>query len=139
MHLETCERYRMSIQKNVLGTALRICSRNPLTGYFRNGCCETDGEDAGEHTICTEVTEKFLQFSKITGNDLSTPRPEYGFAGLKPGDRWCVCASRWKQAYDAGVIAPMVLEATHESFLDFLPLGELKKHAIDSAGDSNHS
>lgn len=119
----------MSMQKNVLGETLRVCSRNPLTGFFRNGCCETDGEDAGEHTACTQVTEEFLAFSKVAGNDLSTPREEYGFAGLKPGDQWCVCAARWKEAYDAGVIAPLVLEATHESFLDFLSLDELKKIA----------
>lgn len=122
----------MSLQKNVLGETLRTCSRNPLTGFFRNGCCETDGEDAGEHTACTQVTEAFLQFSKEAGNDLSTPNPEYGFVGLKPGDQWCVCAARWKEAYDAGVIAPLVLEATHESFLDFLTLHELKKIACPS-------
>jgi hypothetical protein len=117
----------MSLQKNVFGETLRVCSRNPMTGFFRNGCCETDGEDAGEHTACTQVTESFLAFSKKAGNDLSTPRPEFGFQGLKPGDQWCVCASRWKEAYDAGVIAPLVLEATHESLLDFMELSELKK------------
>jgi uncharacterized protein (DUF2237 family) len=117
----------MSLQKNVFGEALRPCSRDPLTGFFRNGCCETDGEDAGEHTACTQVTEEFLSFSKKAGNDLSTPHPEFNFVGLKPGDQWCVCAARWKEAYDAGVIAPLVLEATHESFLDFLPLEALKK------------
>jgi uncharacterized protein (DUF2237 family) len=120
----------MSLQKNVLGTTLRTCSREPLTGFFRNGCCETDGEDAGEHTTCVEVTEAFLAFSKKAGNDLSTPHAEYGFAGLIPGNRWCVCAARWKEAYDAGVIAPLVLEATHESFLDFISLEELKKVGI---------
>ncbi len=119
----------MSLQKNVLGTALRPCSRKLLTGFFRNGCCETDAEDAGEHTACTDLTEAFLAFSKNAGNDLSTPRPEYGFAGLKPGDRWCVCAARWVEAYQAGVIAPLVLEATHESLLDYLSLEELQKHA----------
>ncbi len=119
----------MSLQKNVLGTSLRTCSRSPLTGFFRNGCCETDEEDAGEHTACTRLTEEFLEFSKKAGNDLSTPRPEFGFAGLKPGEQWCVCAARWVEAYQAGIFAPLVLEATHESLLDFLPLEELKKHA----------
>jgi uncharacterized protein (DUF2237 family) len=117
----------MSLQKNVFGETLRTCSRNPLTGFFRNGCCETDGEDAGEHTACTQVTEAFLEFSKRAGNDLSTPHLEFGFPGLKPRDQWCVCAARWKEAYDAGVIAPLVLKATHSSFLDFMSLDELKK------------
>jgi uncharacterized protein (DUF2237 family) len=120
----------MSLQKNVLGTTLRTCSREPMTGFFRNGCCETDGEDAGEHTTCVQVTAEFLEFSKKAGNDLSTPQPQYGFAGLKPGNRWCVCAARWKEAYDAGVVAPLLLEATHESFLDFMTLDELKKCAV---------
>lgn len=120
----------MSLQKNVLGTPLRTCSRDPLTGFFRNGCCETDGEDAGEHTACTDLTEEFLVFSKRVGNDLSTPRPEYGFAGLKPGQRWCVCAARWVEAYRAGVIAPLVLEACHESLLDHISLEELKRCAV---------
>ncbi len=120
----------MSLQKNVLGTVLRTCSREPMTGFFRNGCCETDGEDAGEHTACTEVTAAFLTFSKGAGNDLSTPRPEYGFAGLEPGQRWCVCAARWVEAYKAGAIAPLVLEACHESLLDHISLEELKKIAV---------
>lgn len=120
----------MSLQKNVLGTALRVCSRDPLTGFFRNGCCETDAEDAGEHTACVQVTAEFLEFSKKAGNDLSTPRPEFGFVGLVPGNQWCVCAARWKEAYDAGAIAPLVLEATHESLLDFISLEELKKHSV---------
>ena len=118
----------MSLQKNVLGTVLRPCSRNPLTGFFRNGCCETDAEDAGEHTACVHLTEEFLTFSKKMGNDLSTPRPEFGFPGLKPGDQWCVCAGRWFEAYQAGIIGPLVLEATHSSLLDYLPLEELQKH-----------
>ena len=122
----------MSLQKNVLGTTLRTCSRDPLTGFFRNGCCETDAEDAGEHTACVRVTAEFLAFSKMMGNDLSTPHPEFGFAGLKPGDQWCVCAARWKEAYDAGKAALLVLEATHESLLDFLPLEELQKFSAAS-------
>jgi uncharacterized protein (DUF2237 family) len=117
----------MSLQKNVLGGVLRPCSRDPLTGFFRNGCCETDAEDAGEHTACVKLTAEFLDFSKRVGNDLSTPRPEYDFPGLKPGQQWCVCAGRWIEAARAGVIAPLVLEATHESLLDYLPLEELKR------------
>jgi hypothetical protein len=122
----------MSLQKNVLGTTLRPCSRDPITGFFRNGCCETDEEDAGEHTACVRLTSEFLEFSKRAGNDLSTPRPEFGFPGLRPGNQWCVCAGRWVEAFNAGVIAPLVLDATHESLLDYLPLEELKKHAVES-------
>lgn len=120
----------MSLQRNVLGTTLRKCSMSPLTGFFRNGCCETDEEDLGEHTVCVEVTAPFLEFSKMRGNDLSTPMPQFQFAGLKPGDKWCVCASRWVEAYEAGSAARIVLEATHESLLDYLPLEELKKWAV---------
>ena len=118
----------MSLQKNVLGTPLRTCSRDPLTGFFRNGCCETDGEDAGEHTACVHVTAEFLDFQKRIGNDLSTPRPEFGFVGLEPGNQWCVCAARWVQAHQAGIAAPLVLEATHEGLLDYLPLETLKRY-----------
>ncbi len=121
----------MSLQKNVLGTPLRTCSRDPLTGFFRNGCCETDGEDAGEHTACVRVTAKFLDHQKSVGNDLSTPFPQFGFPGLSPGDQWCVCAGRYVQAYRAGIRAPLVLEATHESLLDYLSIEELKAVAID--------
>jgi uncharacterized protein (DUF2237 family) len=120
----------MSLQKNVLGTPLRTCSRDPLTGFFRNGCCETDGEDAGEHTACVQVTAEFLEFQRAVGNDLSTPRPEFGFPGLKPGNQWCVCAARWVQAHQAGIAAPLVLEATHESLLDYLPLETLRRAAV---------
>jgi hypothetical protein len=122
----------MSLQKNVLGTPLRTCSRDPLTGFFRNGCCETDGEDAGEHTACVQVTAEFLEFQRRVGNDLSTPRPEFGFVGLKPGNQWCVCAARWVQAHQAGVAAPLILEATHESLLDYLPLETLKNYEAKS-------
>ncbi len=120
----------MSLQKNVLGTTLRICSRSPLTGYYRNGCCETDGEDAGEHTACVEVTADFLEFSKKKGNDLSTPHPQFEFPGLVPGDRWCVCAGRWAEAHAAGQPAKLVLDACHESLLDYLDLEELKKFSV---------
>lgn len=120
-----------SSQRNVLGKPLEPCSFDPLTGFYRTGCCETGPDDLGAHLICTEVTEDFLEFSKRVGNDLSTPRPEFGFPGLKPGDRWCVCAARWKQALDAGVAAPVVLAATHEDALQFVTLAELIRHAID--------
>lgn len=121
----------MSLQKNVLGTTLRTCSRKPLTGFFRNGCCETDAEDAGEHTVCVRVTDDFLSFSKERGNDLITPQPQFGFDGLKAGDQWCVCAGRWVEAYQAGKAALIVLEACHESLLDYLPLETLKKFSIE--------
>ena len=119
----------MSLQKNVLGTTLRTCSRDPITGYFRTGCCETDAEDAGEHTACVHITAEFLNVSKDKGNDLITPRPEFGFQGLKPGDQWCVCAGRWFEVYQTGAIGPLVLEACHESLLDYLSLEELQKCA----------
>jgi uncharacterized protein (DUF2237 family) len=120
----------MSLQKNVLGTTLRTCSRDPMTGFFRSGCCETDAEDAGEHTACVQMTVEFLNVSKDKGNDLITPRLEFGFPGLKPGDQWCVCAGRWFEIYQLGVIGPLVLEATHESLLDYLSLEELQKCAL---------
>jgi uncharacterized protein len=121
----------MSTAKNVLGTALKTCSTAPLTGFYRNGCCDTGADDLGLHLICTQVTADFLAFSKEAGNDLSTPNPYYGFPGLKPGDRWCVCAERWKEAYEAGVIAPVVLEATHLSMLEFVDLEVLQQNAVE--------
>jgi uncharacterized protein (DUF2237 family) len=102
-----------------------------MTGFYRTGCCDTGPDDLGAHLICTQVTAEFLAFSKKVGNDLSTPRPEFGFPGLKPGDRWCVCAARWKQAFDAGVVAPVVLAATHEGALQFVALEDLIRNAID--------
>lgn len=117
--------------KNVLRKPLQVCSLEPLTGWFRNGCCDTGPGDMGVHVICCEVTEEFLDYSKNVGNDLSTPIPEYDFPGLKPGDRWCVCAARWKEAYDAGVAPGVVLAATHMSALEFATLEELKEHAVD--------
>ena len=111
---------------NVLGTPLQACSYDPLTGYFRDGCCNTATEDTGSHLICARVTDEFLQFSLEVGNDLSTPRPEYRFKGLKAGDRWCLCALRWKQAYDAGVAPPVILESTHARALDFVSLAQLQ-------------
>ena len=113
---------------NVLGTPLAPCSYDPLTGYFRDGCCRTDESDTGSHLICARVTAEFLEFSIQLGNDLSTPRPEWRFAGLKPGDRWCLCATRWRQALLAGVAPPVVLECTHERALEFVSLQDLQSH-----------
>ena len=115
--------------KNVLGGELKSCSEEPLTGFFRNGCCETSHEDTGMHTVCAVMTAEFLAYSRAVGNDLSTPMPEYGFAGLKPGDRWCLCAPRGKEALDAGAAPQVVLESTHEETLAIVPLGVLKDHA----------
>ena len=115
--------------RNVLGGELQTCSTSPLTGFYRNGCCDTGSEDLGVHTVCAEVTEEFLEFSASVGNDLSTPRPELGFAGLRPGDRWCLCASRWAEALEAGVAPPVVLEATNELALRVIDLDTLKEYA----------
>ena len=123
----------MNGSKNVLGGALLACSYAPLTGFYRDGCCETGPDDLGRHIICVRVTEDFLAFSRSVGNDLSTPRPEYRFAGLKPGDRWCLCALRWKEALEAGVAPPVVLEATHEFALRIVDLDALKAHAYRAA------
>ncbi len=120
--------------RNVLGGKLRACSFDPMTGYFRDGCCHTDEDDVGSHTVCALMTEEFLKYSVSVGNDLVTPRPEYHFPGLKPGDRWCVCAARWLQAYDAGYAAPVYLESTHERALDVIPLSALMEHAVDQSG-----
>lgn len=120
----------MQKQRNVLGTELKTCSKKPLTGFFRDGCCNTANEDLGAHTVCAEVTEDFLEFSKQQGNDLSTPRPEFGFVGLSPGDRWCLCAARWVEANEAGMAPRVVLESTHERTLEFVSLAALQQHAI---------
>jgi len=119
--------------KNVLGTALRACSYDPLTGWLRDGCCSTRGDDSGTHVVCARVTDEFLAFSLQRGNDLVTPRPEHRFAGLRPGDRWCLCALRWKEAFDAGVAPPVVLEATHERALRVIPLPLLQSCAWTAA------
>ena len=116
--------------KNVFGNDLEVCSRSPLTGFYRDGCCRTGQEDVGLHTVCIEATEEFLRFSRMVGNDLSTPNPRYHFPGLQPGDRWCLCAERWKQAFEAGVAPPVVLEATHISTLEFVDLEDLESHAV---------
>ena len=115
--------------QNVLGGELEVCGTDPLTGFFRDGCCNTGAEDLGVHTVCTRVTEEFLAFSKEAGNDLSTPRPEFGFQGLTPGDQWCLCAERWQEALEAGAAPPVVLEATHVSTLEWVSLGDLRQHA----------
>lgn len=117
--------------KNVLGGPLATCSERPLTGFYRDGCCNTGPEDVGLHVVCVQVTAEFLAFARERGNDLVTPVPAYGFPGLKPGDRWCVCAATWRQAYEAGVAAPVVLAATHEETLAVVPLSALKEHALD--------
>jgi len=111
---------------NVLGTPLVPCSYDPLTGFFRDGCCNTDAQDQGSHVVCAKVTQAFLDFSLKQGNDLVTPRPQYRFAGLKPGDRWCLCALRWKQAYEGGVAPKVILESTHARALDYVTLEQLQ-------------
>ena len=117
--------------RNVLGEKLQSCSERPLTGFFRDGCCNTSPEDVGVHTVCAVMTAEFLEFSKARGNDLSTPMPESGFPGLQPGDRWCLCAPRWREALDAGKAPRVVLGATHEASLEFASLADYKKHAVD--------
>jgi uncharacterized protein len=115
---------------NVVGGSLVACSTDPLTGFYRDGCCATGPEDIGSHTVCTIVTAEFLEFSRLAGNDLSTPRPEWGFPGLSPGDRWCVCAERWLEAYRAGYASPVVLGATHARALEVIPIETLTAHAF---------
>ncbi len=119
------------IQRNVLGGPLGRCSGKPLTGFFRDGCCNTSEEDLGSHTICVVLTAQFLQFSKVRGNDLSTPRPEFDFPGLNPGDRWCLCAARWREAFQAGMAPQVVLNACNEMALEIVSLDDLKRFAID--------
>jgi len=117
---------------NMLGESLASCSHDPLTGYTRNGCCEAHVGDTGSHTVCAVMTADFLEFSKARGNDLSTPRPEFGFAGLKPGDRWCLCASRWREAYEDGKAPHVVLRATHREAATIVPHAALIAHALDA-------
>ncbi|HSK55193.1 MAG TPA: DUF2237 domain-containing protein [Jiangellales bacterium] len=121
--------------RNVLGGDLEPCGGDPLTGFYRDGCCSTGPEDIGNHTVCAVVSQEFLAHQLGVGNDLVTPRPEYGFSGLVPGDRWCVCAARWRQAYEAGAAAPVVLTATHPRALDVVPLEALREHAVDVPAD----
>jgi uncharacterized protein len=124
--------YIPRVAQNVLGTDLQECSRQPMTGFYRKGCCETGSDDVGVHTVCARVTAQFLAFSKAAGNDLSTPMPAYGFEGLKPGDCWCLCAARWVEALEAGVAPPVVLEATHAATLEFAALDDLRRHAVEA-------
>ena len=119
---------------NVLGTPLVPCSYDPLTGFYRDGCCNTAEDDTGSHVVCIKVSAEFLAFSARRGNDLSTPRPEYRFRGLKPGDRWCLCAMRWREALEAHVAPSVVLESTHERALDFVALDQLRAHALQAVG-----
>ncbi len=116
---------------NVLGETLQQCNSRPLTGFYRDGCCNTGREDVGLHTVCIEVTHEFLEFSKARGNDLSTPRPEFGFPGLQPGDCWCLCALRWQEAYEADAAPWVMLSSTHEVTLEHIPLTQLKEYARD--------
>ena len=123
----------MNNQQNVFGEPLALCCAAPVTGFYRSGCCETGPEDRGLHLICAEMTEAFLAFSKARGNDLTTPIHEFGFPGLVPGDRWCLCANRWQEALEAGLAPPIVIRATHEEALAIVTMKDLKAHAIDLA------
>lgn len=120
-----------SSDRNVLGGPLAICSMSPRTGFYRDGCCNTGAEDVGIHVVCARMTREFLDFERAHGNDLSTAAPDAQFPGLQPGDRWCVCAGRWREAFDAGVAPPVVLAATHEETLAMIPLDDLLAHALD--------
>ena len=122
-------------ERNVLGGELEPCGTDPVTGFYRDGCCSSGPEDIGSHTVCAVVTQEFLEHQKAVGNDLSTPRPEWRFPGLVPGDRWCVVAVRWLQAYQEGAAAPVVLACTNERALDVIPLGLLREHAVDVPAD----
>jgi len=124
---------RPNLPRNVLGDRLELCSISPMTGFFRDGCCDTRREDVGSHTVCAVMTAAFLAFSKSRGNDLSTPMPEFGFPGLRPGDRWCLCAPRWQEALEAGQAPRVVLRATHEGALSYCSLADLKRLAVDLA------
>ena len=121
----------MEQAKNVLGEPLEVCSLRPRTGFSRSGSCETGPQDQGSHTVCAQVTQAFLDFSRSRGNDLSTPAPKFGFPGLRPGDRWCLCAARWKEALEAGAAPRVALRGTHERALDVVSLADLKAHALD--------
>ena len=120
----------MSRARNVLNGPLQPCGADPMTGFYRNGCCDTGAGDVGIHVVCAEMTAEFLAFSVSRGNDLVTPVPQFGFPGLRPGDRWCLCVERWKEAYEAGVAPPVILESTHMSALEFVSLEELQEHSV---------
>jgi uncharacterized protein (DUF2237 family) len=121
--------------RNVLGGPLQPCGLDPMTGFYRDGCCSTGEEDVGSHTVCAVMTREFLAHQQLVGNDLSTPVPQFRFPGLQPGDRWCVVAARWLQAYQDGVAAPVVLACTHEAALTIVPLAALREHAVDVPAD----
>jgi uncharacterized protein len=121
----------MSSAKNVLGGDLKTCCTSPMTGYYRDGTCNTGAGDMGAHLICAQMTQEFLEFSQARGNDLTTPQPMFAFPGLKPGDRWCLCAPRWKEALDAGMAPPVLLQSTHALAVEYVSLNELKAYAID--------
>ncbi|MEH2205219.1 MAG: DUF2237 domain-containing protein [Nostoc sp.] len=123
----------MTDAKNVIDGNLEVCCTSPMTGFYRDGFCRTGGQDFGSHVVCAQVTSEFLEFTKSQGNDLSTPVPDFNFPGLKPGDRWCLCASRWQEALEAGVAPPVILSATHARALEVVSLDELKKHALTSS------
>jgi uncharacterized protein len=127
----------MTLSRNVLGGELLPCSYDPLTGFYRDGCCETGPEDHGTHVVCARVTAEFLAFSRSRGNDLSTPRPEWRFAGLQPGDRWCLCVQRWLEALHGGVAPPVVLECTNAAALRYVSLDILEQHAWRKASDGS--
>ena len=116
---------------NVFGESLDTCNESPMSGFFRDGCCNTSDDDLGSHTVCVEVTREFLEFSRFKGNDLSTPRPEHGFAGLRPGDRWCLCAARWLEAYENRMAPRVVLQGTHQRALEIVPMDVLREFAVD--------
>jgi uncharacterized protein (DUF2237 family) len=128
---ETGQRRGRRPSRNVLGGPIAVCNSTPMTGFFRNGCCETSPEDLGSHTVCAVMTAEFLAFSKARGNDLSTPRPEFGFPGLKPGDRWCLCAPRWQEALEAGAAPQVMMRATEEGALRHCKLADLTRFAAD--------
>lgn len=130
-HSSPCIPMEASESKNVLGGPLRTCSDDPTTGFYRTGRCETGPRDTGQHVVCAEMTAEFLEYTKAQGNDLSTPRPQWNFPGLEPGDRWCLCAARWQEALEADVAPPVLLEATHQKALQLLALDDLKAHALD--------
>ncbi|MGB3294424.1 MAG: DUF2237 domain-containing protein [Phormidesmis sp.] len=117
-------------EENVLGTALKTCCTDPMTGFYRDGTCQTGPQDRGVHVVCAQLTEPFLRYTKAQGNDLSTPRPMYNFPGLKPGDKWCLCAARWQEALDDGVAPPVVLESTHKAALQHVSLEDLQSNAV---------
>ncbi|MGB3308536.1 MAG: DUF2237 domain-containing protein [Nodosilinea sp.] len=122
----------MTTATNVLGTSLASCCTSPMTGFYRDGCCNTGAGDMGVHVVCAQMTPEFLAFTKAQGNDLSTPVPAFAFPGLKPGDRWCLCAPRWQEALDAGVAPPVMLDATHATAIEHVSLSDLKNHALDA-------